>query len=141
MILFLISSGSIVKSEALDISQKTGFAPIYFITFAVAANVSDGTKTSSSYFIPRANKDICKEAEHEDVVNENLVSNLSQNNFSNLSQFGPVEIHFESNVLLTASFSLLSKFKSNKGILYMFSYIIVLFTISNQIYKSYYEMY
>ena len=97
--------------------------------FTVAIKVKEGQMTSSPLEIFNNNIARCNADVQFDNANEYFIFNNEENFASNSAVLGPVDIHFERKVFITAFSSSLSKFKSNKGILYIINIMLVTFYI------------
>ena len=78
---------------ARSTSQKTGFAPMYSTTLAVATHVNAGTMTSSPGFSPSAAMAICSAVVHELVATEWAAAVKAENRSSKSFTNGPCTTH------------------------------------------------
>src|SRR3989339_1505040 len=113
-----ILSGLILIFSKLFISQNTGTAFTYLIAFTVAAKVREGQITSSPSETFNILNAKCSESVQFERETACFTFSILANCSSSSSHLGPVEIHFERIVSITANSSDSSKFNLKRGILY-----------------------
>jgi hypothetical protein len=97
-------SGSMLRSESRT-SAKTGFAPAWTITFAVAGHVMGDVITSSPASTPTASSERCSAAVPEATASACSAWTYSAKRLSSSAERGPVVSQPERSVSATASIS------------------------------------